>query len=124
VLFGEVHEMEVGRERPSDLVGPLDGEGVGDRRGPFERLRRLVGVGLDRRDAETLDVVVEAGRPALAEHLAQERPEHAHIGAHALRDLLLGLEAPDEVDRFGSGEFAHGSTLTPTRFVDVTRVGL
>ena len=75
--------------------------------GAGERLGRLVGVGLDRRDAQALDVLEETRRAALAQHPTEERAEHAHVGAHPLGDLLAGLESSDEVDRFGLGELAH-----------------
>ena len=59
VLLGEVHEVEVAGERAGDLVGPFDRERVGDLGRVGERLRRLVGVRVDRRDAEPLDVLVQ-----------------------------------------------------------------
>ena len=61
VLLGQVHEVEVAREGPRDLVGALHREGVGDLRGALERLGRLVGVGVDRRRAQALDVLEEPG---------------------------------------------------------------
>ncbi len=77
VLLDEVDEVEVRREGAGHLVGALDREPVGDRRGPLERLRCLVGVGLDRRRAQPLDVVVQSGGAALLKDAAEERSEQA-----------------------------------------------
>ena len=107
VLLGEVHEVEVAGERARDLVGALDRERVGDGLRARERRRCLVGVRLDRRDAQVLDVLEEARRAALAQHPPEQRSEHAHVRAHALGDLLARLESSDEVDGFGLGELAH-----------------
>ena len=60
VLLGEVHEVEVAGEGPGDLVGALHGERVGDRLRLRVRERCLVGVGVDGRDAEPLDVLEKA----------------------------------------------------------------
>lgn len=121
MLFGEIHEVEVDREGAGDLVGALDRERVRDRRGPLEGLGRLVGVGGDGREAQTFDVVVEAGRAAFAQHPPEERPEHAHVGAHLLGQLLLGFATADEVDGFGASEFVHPPTLMARCFRRVTR---
>lgn len=96
-------------------------EQLGNRRRALERLRGLVGVGRDRRLAQALDVLVEAGRTAFAKDASEERAEHPHIGAHALGELLFGLVAPDEVDGFGAGQFRHSSTVMPACFGFVTR---
>ncbi len=84
-----------------------DGEGVRDGLRARERGRGLVGVRLDRRGAQPLDIVEEPGRSALAQDAAEQRAEHAHVGPHALGDLLAGLESSDEVDRLGLGELTH-----------------
>ena len=116
VLLDEVHEVEVHGERPGDLVGALDAERVGDHRGALERLRRLVGVRLDRRGAQALHVVEQTGGAALAEHTTEQRAQHPHIRAHPLGDLLACFITSDQVDRFGLGELTHASTLSPALF--------
>ena len=107
VLLDEVDQVEVDGERAGDLIGALHGEGVGDLGGPGEGLGRLVGVRLDRRGAQLLDVVVEAGRTALAQHAPEEPAQAADIAAHPLGDLLAGFETSDEIDGLSPGEFGH-----------------
>ncbi len=113
VLLGEVHQVEVAGERAGDLVGALDRERVRDPRGLGERLRRLIGVRLDRGDAQALDVLEEPLGAALAQHTAEQRPEHPHVGAHLLGDLLARLEPSDDVDRLRLRELLHGTRVGP-----------
>jgi len=108
MLFGEVDQVEVAGEGACDLVGPLDREGLHDRLGPLECFGAGIGVGLNRGGAQALDVIEQAGRAALAEHLAEQSAQHPHVRAHRLRQFLTGVEAPDEIDRFGGCGFGHG----------------
>jgi hypothetical protein len=57
---------------------------------------------------------------AFAQDTTEQSAEHPHVGAQALRQFVLGLIAADEVDRFGSGEFAHETTVMARCFTFVT----
>src|SRR4029079_1296433 len=77
--LGEVHELEVQRERRDDGFRIAELERIKLRLQAFAFLRLVAATEVDRRETQPLDEVVDALPGLLRDHLAQQRSEQPDL---------------------------------------------